>query len=52
MAGLHTATQITGSEALLDQLKVNTRDGNDTVTVDPNVSSFIGVAVDLGLGQH
>jgi hypothetical protein len=52
VAGLHTARQIAGSEALLDHLQVNTRDGDDTVTVDPNVSTFIGVAVDLGLGQH
>ena len=44
-------TQITGSETL-DHLQVNTLDGNDTVTVDPNVSTLIGVAVDLGLGQH
>ena len=36
----------------LDHLQVNTLDGNDTVTVDPNVSTLIGVAVDLGLGQH
>ncbi len=31
---------------------VNTLDGNDRVRVDPNVSTLIGVNVDLGLGQH
>ena len=51
VAGLRADTQMTGSEPLLDQLKVETLDGNDTVTVDPNVSTFIGVAVDLGPGQ-
>ena len=35
----------------LDHLQVHTLDGNDTVTVDPNVNTLIGVAVDLGLGQ-
>ena len=52
VAGLPAETQITGSEATLDHLQVNALDGNDTVTVDPNVSTLIGVAVDLGLGQH
>ncbi len=51
VAGLQADTQVTGSETL-DHLQVNTLDGNDTVTVDPNVSTLIGVAVDLGLGQH
>ena len=51
VAGLQADTQITGSETL-DHLQVNTLDGNDTVNVDPNVATLIGVAVDLGLGQH
>ena len=51
VGGLHTDTRLTGSETL-DHLQVNTLDGDDAVTVDPNVSTFIGVAVDLGLGQH
>jgi hypothetical protein len=50
VAGLPADTQITGSETL-DHLQVDTLDGNDTVAVDPNVSTLIGVAVDLGLGQ-
>ncbi len=52
VAGLQADTQITGSETTLDHLQVNALDGNDTVTVDPNVSTLISVAVDLGLGQH
>jgi hypothetical protein len=50
VAGLQADTQITGSETL-DHLQVNTLGGNDRVHVDPSVSAFIGVAVDLGLGQ-
>jgi RTX calcium-binding nonapeptide repeat (4 copies) len=50
VAGLRADTQITGSETL-DHLQVDTLDGNDTVAVDPNVTTLIGVAVDLGLGQ-
>jgi hypothetical protein len=50
VAGLAADTQITGSETL-DHLQVNTLDGDDMVTVDPNVSTLIGVAVDLGAGQ-
>ena len=50
VAGLQADTQITGSETM-DHLQVNTLDGNDRVTVDPNVSTLIGVGVDLGPGQ-
>jgi hypothetical protein len=50
VAGLHAKTQIAGGETR-DHLQVNTLDGNDTVDVDPNVATIIGVAVDLGLGQ-
>ena len=32
-------------------LQINTLDGNDKVTVDPNVAPLIGLGVDLGLGQ-
>jgi hypothetical protein len=49
ISGLPADTQITGSETL-DQLQVDTLDGNDTVNVAPDVSTLIGVAVDLGLG--
>jgi hypothetical protein len=48
---LAAETHITGSETL-DHLQVNTLDGNDRVNVDPNVGTLIGVAVDLGPGQH
>ena len=51
ISGLPADTQITGSETL-DQLQVDTLDGNDTVNVAPDVSTLIGVAVDLGLGRH
>jgi hypothetical protein len=48
--GLRTEVRITGSEAI-DQLQVNSLDGNDDVDVDRAVSALIGVAVDLGAGQ-
>ena len=51
VAGLQTETQITGAETA-DQLRVNTLGGNDRVDVDRNVGTLIGVAVDLGPGQH
>ena len=50
VAGLAAETHITGSETL-DHLQVNTLDGNDRVTVDPNVVTLVDVAVDLGPGQ-
>ena len=50
--GLQGNTRIVGSDPTLDHLQVNTLDGNDRVRVDPNVSTLIGVNVDLGLGQH
>ena len=50
VSGLKVDTQISGSETR-DHLQVNALDGNDKVTVDPNVSTLIDVAVDLGLGQ-
>jgi Ca2+-binding RTX toxin-like protein len=51
VAGLQAETQISGSDPF-DHLQVNALDGNDTVNVDPSVSTLIGVGVDLGLGQH
>ena len=51
VAGLRAHTQITGGETR-DHLQVDVLDGNDRVTVDPNVSTIIGVAVDLGPGQR
>jgi Ca2+-binding RTX toxin-like protein len=49
--GLRPRTRITGSE-LIDQLRVNTLDGNDDVDVDAGVEALIAVAVDLGPGQR
>jgi len=49
--GLRTETRVTGSETI-DLLQVKTLGGNDNVDVDPAVSALIGVAVDLGFGQH
>jgi hypothetical protein len=51
VAGLQTDTRISGSETL-DRLQVDTLDGDDTVDVAPDVSTLIGVAVDLGVGQQ
>jgi Ca2+-binding RTX toxin-like protein len=51
VAGLRAHTQITGSDATMDHLQVNTLDGNDKVSVDRAVSALIGVGVDLGPGQ-
>jgi hypothetical protein len=51
VTGLQADTQITGSDATQDHLQVNTLDGNDMVNVAPDVTTVIGVAVDLGLGQ-
>lgn len=50
VAGLPAETTIAGSDTL-DHLQVDTFAGNDQVTVDPNVSTLIGVGVDLGPGQ-
>jgi Ca2+-binding RTX toxin-like protein len=52
VAGLQPETLITGSAtADGDHLQVNTLDGNDRVTVDPNALVLIGVTADLGAGQ-
>jgi hypothetical protein len=51
VTGLQARTQITGGETP-DHLQVNVLDGNDRVNVDPNISTIIGVVVDLGLGQR
>jgi RTX calcium-binding nonapeptide repeat (4 copies) len=48
--GLATDVRITGSETI-DQLRINTGDGNDSVDVDGAVSSLISATVDLGPGQ-
>ena len=51
VAGLAAVTRIVGSEAALDTLLVQTLDGNDTVTVAPDVADVITPVVDLGGGQ-
>jgi RTX calcium-binding nonapeptide repeat (4 copies) len=50
--GFRTETHITGTDPTLDQLQVNTRDGNDRVDVDQAAAALIGVNVDLGADQH
>src|SRR5262245_44103334 len=51
VAGLAATTQITGSEPALDMLLVRTLDGNDEVSVAPDVSDLILPVVDLGPGE-
>ena len=48
--GLATRVRLTGSETM-DQLKINTLDGNDTARVDGAVFGLISPFVDLGAGQ-
>jgi hypothetical protein len=50
VTGLRTETRISGAETT-DTLHVDTGGGNDTVDVAGDVTSVIGVAVDLGAGQ-
>ena len=47
-AGLAAQTLITGSEPALDVLRINTLDGDDAVTVTPQVANLIQPVVDLG----
>jgi hypothetical protein len=49
--GLVPKLSISGSEPALDTLQVNTLDGTDRVTVDPEVSQLIAPVVDLGGDQ-
>jgi hypothetical protein len=49
--GLAEQTAITGSEAALDVLQVNTLGGRDDVQVAPDVSTLITPVVDLGADQ-
>ena len=46
--GLAAQTRIVGSEAALDTLLVQTRGGDDDVTVAPDVADLIMAVVDLG----
>jgi Ca2+-binding RTX toxin-like protein len=50
VAGLATLTRITGSEPANDTLLVQTLDGDDDVTVAPDVADVINPVVDLGPG--
>ena len=51
VTGLKAETVISGSDAALDRLQVNTLGGRDKVDVNRRASGLIGVAVDLGPGQ-
>src|SRR3954451_7076950 len=46
--GLPTQTTIAGSDPGTDLLRVNTLDGDDNVTVAPDVADLMATAVDLG----
>jgi hypothetical protein len=48
ISGLAAETRVGGSEAALDVLRVDTRAGDDEVTIASNLSDLIGLAVDLG----
>jgi Ca2+-binding RTX toxin-like protein len=48
VTGLRPETRIVGSEPALDILRVFTFDGNDDVTVAPDVADLIQTTVDLG----
>ena len=43
--------RIAGSEAANDTLRVQTLDGDDDVTVAPDVADLIATVVDLGAGD-
>ncbi len=49
--GLRAETRIVGSEPAIDTLLVQTLDGDDDVTVAPDVSDLINAVVDLGDGE-
>jgi Ca2+-binding RTX toxin-like protein len=49
--GLAAQTTITGSEAALDRLHINTLGGRDDVQIAPDVSTLITPVVDLGADQ-
>ena len=52
MSGLAAPTRIGGGDAALDTLRIQTLDGNDDVTVAPDVSTLITPVVDLGSGDE
>ena len=49
--GLPVQTTITGSEASMDSLDINTLNGKDSVLVAREVGALINPVVDLGPGQ-
>jgi hypothetical protein len=49
--GLAAQTTIDGSEGVNDTLRINTLDGRDSVTVDPDAELLITPVIDLGPGQ-
>jgi Ca2+-binding RTX toxin-like protein len=51
VAGLAATTNIVGSEPNIDLLRVQTLEGNDDVTVAPDVNDLIATAVDLGVDE-
>ncbi|HEV8459567.1 MAG TPA: calcium-binding protein [Gaiellaceae bacterium] len=51
VAGLAASTNIVGSEPTFDLLSVRTLEGDDDVTVAPDVSDLIATAVDLGADE-
>jgi hypothetical protein len=51
VAGLPAQTWVYGSEGGTDTLLVQTHDGNDDVTVAPDVADLIVPVVDLGAGE-
>ena len=46
--GLRPTVHISGADASLDELQISALGGQDTASVDEDVSSVIGVTVDLG----
>ena len=50
-SGLSAQTTIDNSEPLNDTLRINTLDGRDSVTVDPDAELLITPVIDLGAGQ-
>ena len=51
VAGLAAEIGIVGSEGLNDTLRIQTLDGNDDVTISPDVELLISLVVNLGPGE-
>ena len=49
--GLAAQTTIDNSEGVNDTLQINTLDGRDSVTVDPDAELLITPVINLGAGQ-